>query len=60
MPRFTSSGERGVLRQLVDKYGQDVEAMARDRKLNVDQRTAGELKRAIKKAGGFEGLMNEE
>lgn len=57
MPRFSSKGERGILRQLVDKYGQDVGAMARDRKLNVDQRTAGELKRAIRKAGGFADVM---
>ena len=27
--------------------------MARDRRLNPDQRTAGELGRLIKKAGGF-------
>jgi len=30
--------------------------MARDRKLNPDQRTSGELRRLIKKAGGFEKL----
>ncbi|RPD66017.1 hypothetical protein L226DRAFT_519555 [Lentinus tigrinus ALCF2SS1-7] len=51
--RFTSKGERGTLSQLVAKYGEDVEAMARDRKVNTDQRTAGELRRAIRKAGGF-------
>lgn len=54
--RFASTGELAVLRRLVDKYGQDVEAMARDRKLNSDQRTTGELSRAIKKAGGFAEL----
>jgi len=54
--RFTSAGELATLRRLVGKHGQDVEAMARDRKLNVDQRTAGELNRAIKKAGGFAEL----
>ena len=53
MQRHTSKGERGTLAQLVGKYGEDVEAMARDRKVNVDQRTAGELGRAIRKAGGF-------
>ncbi|KAI0637084.1 ribosome biogenesis protein Nop16 [Trametes polyzona] len=56
VPRFTSKGELAVLRRLVAKYGEDVEAMARDRKLNVDQRTAGELRRAIRKAGGFAEL----
>lgn len=55
--RHSSSGELGVLRRLVAKYGQDLEAMARDRKLNVDQRTAGQLGRAIKKAGGVEALL---
>ncbi|RDX56899.1 hypothetical protein OH76DRAFT_426594 [Lentinus brumalis] len=51
--RYTSKGELGTLQRLVGKYGEDVEAMARDRKLNADQRTAGELRRAIRKAGGF-------
>ncbi len=54
--RHTSSGEQTTLERLVRKHGEDVEAMARDRKLNVDQRTAGELKRAIRKAGGFAEL----
>ncbi|CDO70784.1 hypothetical protein BN946_scf184798.g99 [Trametes cinnabarina] len=53
VPRFSSKGEQAVLRRLVAKYGEDVEAMAKDHKLNVDQRTAGELRRAIRKAGGF-------
>ncbi|KAI0361972.1 hypothetical protein OH77DRAFT_1526662 [Trametes cingulata] len=56
VPRYTSKGELATLRRLVAKYGEDVEAMARDRKLNPDQRTAGELKRAIRKAGGFAEL----
>ncbi|KAL1947723.1 hypothetical protein VTO73DRAFT_13447 [Trametes versicolor] len=54
--RHTSSGEQTTLQRLVSKHGQDVEAMARDRRLNEDQRTAGELKRAIRKAGGFAEL----
>jgi nucleolar protein 16 len=36
----------------VQKYGDDSEAMARDLKLNVWQKTAGEIRRMIKKAGG--------
>ena len=55
--RFSSKGEAGALRALVSKHGEDVDAMARDRRLNVDQRTAGELGRAIRKAGGFGAVV---
>jgi len=54
--RFTSTGEQTVLRKLIARYGEDVEGMARDRKLNADQRTCGELRRAITRGGGFERL----
>ncbi|RDB21307.1 Nucleolar protein 16 [Hypsizygus marmoreus] len=50
-PRHSSSGERRYLERLVSKYGRDTEKMAKDRKLNPDQRTAGALRRALKKAG---------
>ena len=53
-PRFTSAGEIGYVRRLVERHGGDVEAMARDRKLNPDQRTAGELRRLMKKTGGLD------
>lgn len=33
--------------------------MARDRRLNADQRTAGELRRAIRKAGGFAAIQKD-
>ncbi|PIL23883.1 hypothetical protein GSI_13634 [Ganoderma sinense ZZ0214-1] len=56
VPRFTSQGEQATLEVLVRKHGSDVEAMARDVRLNVDQRTAGELRRAIRKAGGVGAL----
>ncbi|VDC05984.1 unnamed protein product [Peniophora sp. CBMAI 1063] len=56
VPRGTSKGERGYLERLVEKYGKNVDAMARDRKLNTNQHTAGELSRAIRKAGGFATL----
>ncbi|EJF65751.1 hypothetical protein DICSQDRAFT_48838 [Dichomitus squalens LYAD-421 SS1] len=56
VPRHTSKGEHATLQRLIAKHGEDVEAMARDVKLNVDQRTAGELKRAIRKAGGSAAL----
>ncbi|EPT05966.1 hypothetical protein FOMPIDRAFT_41534 [Fomitopsis schrenkii] len=54
--RFASTSELATLRRLVGKYGEDVQAMAKDRKLNPDQRTAGELSRAVRKAGGFARL----
>jgi nucleolar protein 16 len=44
------------LQKLISKHGWDVAAMTRDRRFNPDQRTEGELRRAIKKAGGFEKL----
>ena len=34
--------------------------MARDRKLNPAQRTAGELRRAIRKAGGVDVIMMDD
>lgn len=55
-PRYVSEGEAGYLKRLVGRYGEDLEAMARDRKLNPDQRTVGELRRLMKKAGGFENV----
>ncbi|KAJ1030538.1 hypothetical protein NDA16_001447 [Ustilago loliicola] len=54
--RHTSQLEGQWLRDLVAKYGDDTERMARDRGLNVWQKTEGEIKRAIKKAGGLEAL----
>lgn len=52
--RFSSKGEVTFLQKLISRHGSDVEAMARDRGLNPDQRTEGELRRAIRKAGGEE------
>ncbi|GLB35108.1 putative ribosome biogenesis protein Nop16 [Lyophyllum shimeji] len=54
-PRHTSAGEVAYLGRLVAKYVQDVERMARDRRLNPEQRTAGELRRALRKAGLLDG-----
>lgn len=54
--RHSSMSERTWLQQLVDKYGDDTERMARDPKLNVWQKTDGEIKRMIKKAGGVQML----
>ncbi|CCM06160.1 uncharacterized protein FIBRA_08399 [Fibroporia radiculosa] len=58
--RFASAGELATLRRLVGRYGEDVEGMARDRKLNAGQRTAGELSWAINKAGGVGALSGVE
>jgi len=56
VPRFSSTSEVLCLQRLISRYQEDVDAMAHDRKLNPDQRTAGELNRAIRKAGGFQKL----
>ena len=47
--RHVSSGEIKYLEPLVKKYGGDVQAMSRDRKLNPEQRTVGQLRRALGK-----------
>lgn len=49
--RYPAAGEMGYLSRLVSKHGEDVEGMARDLKLNPDQRTAGQLRRALRNAG---------
>ncbi|OCF30661.1 nucleolar protein 16 [Kwoniella heveanensis CBS 569] len=56
--RHSSTSEKTWLQQLVLAYGDDYERMARDRKLNVWQKTQGEIKRMIKKAGGVEKLRS--
>jgi len=55
-PRVASTHEVAWLRGLVALHGTDIEAMARDRKNNVWQKTPGELRKAISKAGGVEKL----
>ncbi|PWN51281.1 hypothetical protein IE53DRAFT_57150 [Violaceomyces palustris] len=54
--RHASDAEKDWLRVLVDKYNDDYDAMAKDRSRNVWQKTSGEIRRAIKKAGGVESL----
>lgn len=44
--RYTSAGEYSWLADLVKTYGNDYEAMARDRMLNIMQKTPGEIRRA--------------
>jgi nucleolar protein 16 len=54
--RHTSTSEKEWLRLLVQKHAGDYERMARDKSLNVWQKTPGEIKRMVKKAGGVEKL----
>lgn len=42
---------------MVQKYGDDFATASRDRKLNVWQKTPGEIKRMVKKAGGVQVLQ---
>ncbi|KAJ6547067.1 ribosome biogenesis protein Nop16 [Mycena capillaripes] len=56
-PRHASGGEVAYLSRLVSKYGTDVEQMARDRKLNPEQRTVGQLTRSLKRCG-FGGVRS--
>ncbi|KAI1918640.1 Nucleolar protein 16 [Ophidiomyces ophidiicola] len=51
-PRHQSKREVEWLELLVEKYGDNVPAMARDRKLNPMQQTEGELRRKLKKLTG--------
>ncbi|KAF9483840.1 hypothetical protein BDN70DRAFT_873222 [Pholiota conissans] len=48
--RHVSTGEIKYLDKLVKKYGNNIEGMAGDVKLNPEQRTVGQLRRALKKA----------
>jgi len=57
--RHTSVSEKTWLHSLVQKHGDDVPAMSADLKLNVWQKTNGEIRRMIKKAGGVEKLRKE-
>ncbi|KAK5663097.1 hypothetical protein OQA88_6513 [Cercophora sp. LCS_1] len=49
--RHQSDRELEWLRDLVAKYGDDAQAMTRDRKLNPMQQTAADLRKRLKKAG---------
>lgn len=56
LPRHSSCGERSYLARLIQKYGDDYESMARDRRLNPEQKTVGELRKAVGRAGGIESF----
>ena len=57
--RTASVGEVAYLRALVEAHGDDVESMARDRRRNSQQYTAGQLGRALARAGGFAGVRKQ-
>ncbi|KAF8228929.1 hypothetical protein L208DRAFT_1453149 [Tricholoma matsutake] len=56
--RHSSMREISYLKKLVSVYGVDVERMAKDRKLNAEQRTTGELRRALRRAGLHRSVLN--
>ena len=45
--RKQSQREQEWLEQLVDKYGQDIKSMSRDRKLNPNQQTEADIRRRV-------------
>ena len=47
-PRQQTTSEREWIQRLVAKHDDDVAAMARDRKMNPRQQTAGDIKRRVK------------
>lgn len=52
MKRYQSEAEREWLQRLVERYGDDTAAMARDIKLNPMQQTARDIAKRIKKMQG--------
>jgi len=49
--RYASRAETLYLQKLVAKYGDNIDQMARDHKLNSDQRTPVQLRNALRRAG---------
>jgi hypothetical protein len=49
--RYAPTGERAYLRRLIARHGTDIAGMAKDRKLNWEQRTEGELRRGLRRSG---------
>jgi len=54
--RHSSALEINWLKQCIAKHGDDIEAICRDKKLNIWQRTSGEVRRALQKAGGVDAF----
>lgn len=57
VPRHVSLGRHQWLKDLIEKYDDDFQGMSKDKRLNVLQKTEGEIKRSIKKAGGKEEIL---
>ena len=57
--RRMPEGEKAFVAELVEKYGDDYEAMQRDVKINYMQRSAGDLKRRVGKWRGEGGEVGE-
>lgn len=55
--RHTSLGKNKWLVDLLEKYGEDYQGMSKDKHLNLLQKTEGEIKRSVKKAGGREMVL---
>jgi hypothetical protein len=56
-PRTCTSSELTFLLSLHAKYGTDLAKASRDIRLNRLQKTKGELERSLKRAGGWEGVL---
>ena len=57
--RRMPEGEKAFVRELVEKHGDDYEAMQRDVKINYMQRSAGDLKRRVRKWREEGGVVEE-
>ena len=56
LPRHVSQLEAHWLLSIVRKHGDDVDAMFMDRKLNELQKTKGEIRKRLQRAGGIEKI----
>ncbi|CAO1627152.1 unnamed protein product [Sympodiomycopsis kandeliae] len=56
LARHVSELEAVWLLSLVEKHDEDLNAMAMDKRLNENQKTKGEIKNRINRAGGFDAL----
>lgn len=59
-PRMQSRREEEWIERLVRRWGDDYDAMVRDRRLNPGQQSAGDLRKRVKrwKDGGGRGMID--
>lgn len=59
-PRMQSRREQEWIKGLVGRWGEDYDAMVRDRRLNPGQQSAGDLKKRVKRwnDGGGGGMVD--